>query len=120
MKTYKRGCIPQVLASQDSMGCQKCKRQESHSDQLFQEEVQFPMKQQRTGQNLKTTGEKVSIQCPEHQGLCRTAENLKLQPNECITSYDVKALFTSVPIESAIEIITKHLEDDKDLHIEHQ
>ena len=39
----------------------------------------------------------------------------KLQPNGCITSYDVKALFTSVPIEPAIEIIKKHLEDDKDL-----
>ena len=42
-------------------------------------------------------------------------KNIKLQPNECIISYDVKALFTSVPIEPAIEIIRKHLEDDKDL-----
>ena len=42
-------------------------------------------------------------------------KNIKLQPNECITSYDVKALFTSVPIEPAIEIIKKHLEDDKDV-----
>ena len=30
-------------------------------------------------------------------------------------SYDVKALFTSVPIEPAIEIIKKHLEEDKEL-----
>ena len=30
---------------------------------------------------------------------------IKLQPIECITSYDVSALFTSVPIESAITII---------------
>ena len=41
-------------------------------------------------------------------------ENIQLQQNECI-SYDVKALFTSVPIEPAIEIINKHLEDDKEL-----
>ena len=30
---------------------------------------------------------------------------IKLQPTECITSYDVSAHFTSVPIESAITII---------------
>ena len=30
-------------------------------------------------------------------------------------SYDVSALFTSIPIDSAIKIIQKHLEDDKDL-----
>ena len=31
-------------------------------------------------------------------------------------SFDVEALFTSVPIEPAISIIKKHLEEDKDLH----
>ena len=29
---------------------------------------------------------------------------------------DVEALFTSMPIEPAISIIKKHLEEDKDLH----
>ena len=32
-------------------------------------------------------------------------KNIKLQQQECIISYDVKALFTSVSIEHAIEII---------------
>ena len=41
---------------------------------------------------------------------------IKLQPTECITSYDVSALFTSVPIESAITIIRKKLELDPELH----
>ena len=41
--------------------------------------------------------------------------NIQLQQQECIISYDVKALFTSVPIEPAIEIIKKQLEDDKEL-----
>ena len=40
--------------------------------------------------------------------------NIKLQPDECIMSYDVSALFTSIPIDPAIKIIQKHLEDDKD------
>ena len=30
-------------------------------------------------------------------------------------SYDVSALFTSIPIDPAIKIIQKYLEDDKDL-----
>ena len=41
---------------------------------------------------------------------------IKLQPTECITSYDVSALFTSVPIESAITIIRNKLELDPELH----
>ena len=41
---------------------------------------------------------------------------IKLQPKECITSYDVSALFTSVPIESAITIIRNKLELDPELH----
>ena len=42
---------------------------------------------------------------------------IKLQPTECITSYDVSALFTSVPIESAITIIRNKLELDPELHL---
>ena len=41
---------------------------------------------------------------------------ITLKPTECITSYDVSALFTSVPIESAITIIKKKLEMDPELH----
>ena len=42
-------------------------------------------------------------------------KDIKLLPDECIISYDVKALFTSVPIEPAIKIIQQHLEDDQEL-----
>ena len=42
-------------------------------------------------------------------------QNIKLQPDECIISYDVKALFTSVPIEPAIKINQQHLEQDQEL-----
>ena len=42
-------------------------------------------------------------------------KNIQLQQEECIISYDVKALCTSVPIEPAIETIKKHLEDDREL-----
>ena len=42
-------------------------------------------------------------------------KNIRLQPQECIVSYDVKALFTSVPIKPAIKIIKQLLEDDHEL-----
>ena len=38
-----------------------------------------------------------------------------LQPDKCIMFYDMKALFTSVPILPAINIIKKHLEHDREL-----
>ena len=41
---------------------------------------------------------------------------ITLKANECITSYDVSALFTSVPIDPAINIIRKKLELDQELH----
>ena len=43
-------------------------------------------------------------------------KDIKIKPEECIMSYDVSALFTSIPIEPAINIIEKHLKEGKDLH----
>ena len=42
-------------------------------------------------------------------------ERPKLEEGECITYYDVTALFTSVPVSSALEIIKDKLELDTDL-----
>ena len=41
--------------------------------------------------------------------------NTKLEEGECITSYDVTALFTSVAVPSALEMIKIRLEQDTDL-----
>ena len=42
-------------------------------------------------------------------------QDIKLQEDQCIMSYDVKALFTSVPIQPAIDVIKKMLEEDGEL-----
>ena len=42
--------------------------------------------------------------------------DIKIKPEECIMSYDVSALFTSIPIEPAIIIIEQQLKEDKDLY----
>ena len=44
-------------------------------------------------------------------------KGITLQANECITSYDVSALFTSVSIDSAFNIIKRRLELDQKLHL---
>ena len=43
-------------------------------------------------------------------------KGIQLGPDEVIISYDVKALFTSVPIQPALTIIEKLLEEDPGLH----
>ena len=43
-------------------------------------------------------------------------KGITFQANECITSNDVSALFTSVPIDPAINIIKRRLELDQELH----
>ena len=42
-------------------------------------------------------------------------KDIKLQPDECMVSFDVSALFTSIPIDPAIDTIRKQLEEDQDL-----
>ena len=40
-------------------------------------------------------------------------KGIKLEEDECISSYAVKALFASVPTEAALKVIKKKLEEDK-------
>ena len=49
------------------------------------------------------------------QDFIQQSEGIQLQPNQCMVSFDVKALFTSVSIQPAITIIKKLLEEDQSL-----
>ena len=44
-------------------------------------------------------------------------QDIKLKTDECLVSYDVEALFTSVPIQPALSITKKKLEEDRELHL---
>ena len=50
------------------------------------------------------------------QDFIEQIKDIKLKEDQCIVSYDVKALFTSVPIQPALNTIQNLLEEDKDLH----
>ena len=50
------------------------------------------------------------------QDFIQQIKDIKLEEDKCMMSYDVKALFTSVPIQPAINTITKLFEVDTELH----
>ena len=66
-------------------------------------------------QNPKTLG----WQSPHHvnstQDFVEQAKHITLAPGECLSSYDVSALFTSVPVDPALNIIKDLLEKDHTL-----
>ena len=50
-----------------------------------------------------------------NQDFMKQLKGITLGPDEAMVSYDVRALFTSVPIKPALEVIEKFLKDDPDL-----
>ena len=64
---------------------------------------------------LKPLAGRITYSVQNTKDFVDQVKNIKLLPDECVISYDVKALFTSVPIEPAIKIIQQHLEDDQEL-----
>ena len=49
------------------------------------------------------------------QDFVEQAKQFKLEPGECLSSYDVSALFTSVPIDPALKVIKDLLDKDNTL-----
>ena len=49
------------------------------------------------------------------QDFVEQTKHFKLEPGECLSSYDVSALFTSVPIDPALNIIKDLLKKDTTL-----
>ena len=49
------------------------------------------------------------------QDFIQQIKDIKLQKDQCMVSFDVKALFTSVPIKPTINTIKKLLEEDPEL-----
>ena len=64
---------------------------------------------------LKPLAGRTSLSVQNTMDFVEQVKNIRLQPQECIVSYYVKALFTSVPRKPAIKIIKQLLEDDKEL-----
>ena len=72
-----------------------------------------------TSKKLSRILEPLVERSPHHvqnnQEFLKQLEDIKLGPDDIIMSYDVKALFTSMPIKPALRIIQKLLEEDQTL-----
>ena len=64
---------------------------------------------------LKPLVGKSPYQVQNTQDFMQQIQGIKLQSDQCIMSYDVKALFTSLPIQPALDIIRKLLEENGEL-----
>ena len=64
---------------------------------------------------LKPLVGKSPYQVQNTRDFIQQVQDIKLQKDQCIITYDVKALFTSLPIQPAIDIIRKLLEEDGEL-----
>ena len=64
---------------------------------------------------LKPSGCKSPHHINSTQDFVEQVKNITLAPGECLSSYDVSALFTSVPVDPALNIIKDLLEKDHTL-----
>ena len=64
---------------------------------------------------LKTFSWQFPTPHQQHPDFIEQAKQFKLEPGECLSSYDVSALFTSVPIGPALKIIKDLLDKDTTL-----
>ena len=64
---------------------------------------------------LKPLVGKSPLHITSTQDFVEQAKQIKLEPGECLSSYDVSALFTSVPIDPALNIIEDLLDKDTTL-----
>ena len=81
----------------------------------IQQEVSLLQHSKELARILKPLAGRTTYSFQNTKDFVDQIKNIKLIPDECIISYDVKALFTSVPIETAIKIIKQHLENDREL-----
>ena len=70
---------------------------------------------QTTCQNLKYPSRQVPPPHNSTQDFVEQVKHITLAPGECLSSYDVSSLFTSVPIDPALKIIKDLLVKDPTL-----
>ena len=116
MTTPTENFIPQGQALPNTMGCQKCTKRMSPWDPSYLAGSSNIWECKRTGKNPQTPCGKIPHHVHNTQDFIHSIKDIKIQDHQCMMSYDVYSLFTSIPIDPAISIIRRQLEQDKDLH----
>ena len=66
---------------------------------------------------LKPLVDKTEYHVKNTKEFIKSIQDITLKTDKCLVSYYVEALFTSVPIQSALTITKKKLEEDRELHL---
>ena len=66
---------------------------------------------------LKPLVGKTTYHVKNKKDFIESIQDIELKSDECLVSYDVESLFTSVPIQPALTITKKKLEEDRELHL---
>ena len=117
MKKHTKECTPQEQDLQSSMGCLKYTNQEYSLMPIVSSRgtvTYNPAKE--LAKILKPMVGKSSHNVQNTRDFVEQIKGIRLQQDESIISYDVKALFTFVPIQPVINIIQNKLANNKDQH----
>ena len=66
---------------------------------------------------LKPLGGKSQHHIQNTQHFVEQIKDITLGPGECITSYDITTIFTSIPVNPVFNIVKKKSEQNQDLHL---
>ena len=114
--SFLRKCIPLEQEHLNFMVYQKCIKQGCHLRPIVSSigAVTYETSKELS-KILKPLVGQSPYQVQNNQKFLHELKDQTLGPDDIIMSYDVKALFTSVPIQPAIDIIEKLLEKDPGL-----
>ena len=105
MKIHTKRCAPQVLAPHKFYGLPKIHKVGVPLRPIVSSRGALSYETaKKVARIIKPLVGKSPYNVQNTRDFVQQMKNIPLLQNECIISYDVKALFTSVPIEPAIEI----------------
>ena len=107
---YPTGCVPQIL-----LASPRSKNQTLHKAYSVQLWICYLWCGQETCQILKPLVDKSPHHINSTQDFVEQGKHVTLAPGECLSSYNMSVLFTSVPVDPALNIIKDLLEKDHTL-----
>ena len=116
MKLYTKSCTQQGLGYQNFMAYPRSIKKDTPLRPIVSSigSVSYATSKE-LARILKPLVGRSSYHVHNNQDLLEDLRSQKVEEDECLMSFDVKALFTSVPVQPAIQIIQKLLEEDQDL-----
>ena len=113
--TYKR--LPYLCYPYQTLWVTKNPQTKHSLKPSIQQELYHLKRSLRIGHHSLTTDRySPSHHIKNTQHFVEQTKSIQLQQEECMSSYDVKALFTSVPVDPALDIICGKLQQDPMLH----